>query len=104
MKAFGIFNLIAWLALILVVRAAASNDSLMCVGVLGGGALVVIDVIWLIALAIISESPGRADVTLVEYLKKARARGIDDDEIECRLLQNGWSASAIRRAREVPGS
>ena len=44
---------------------------------------------------------GTVEVTLTRYMRKARAHGMSDDEIERRLRQNEWTERQIQNARQM---
>ena len=121
MKALGIFNLCAVLGAFL--WFSFMGAPFICAVILGGPVLVVIDVIWLIVLAGARQSreqteltgrsreqaeltgqqgpQGTVEVILVRHLKKAQARGMEDGEVERRLLRSGWTDLEIQKARRI---
>lgn len=110
MKAFGIFNLcllIIWLVLFgLVVRSGGEIGCIFVVISMGFvlPALAVVDVIWLIVLAVAGRRRRQAQLTgeqqpegtLTRYMRKAQTHGISHDKVAAHLRLNGWSEAEIQ--------
>jgi len=43
-------------------------------------------------------SPTWGQKIVLNYIKKARARGLDDEQISQNLTNNGWTAGEVNRA------
>ena len=120
MKNLGLFNgcvLVIWLGLLLFVAMAHQRDGdlvFLCLSVVVGlPVLAGVNVIWLIGLAVDGRSRETAklagqkrpsstmDARLTTYLRKVKASGVDDVEIEHRLRMSGWSDEKIQWARRT---
>ena len=124
MKAFKLFHFsifVIWLGLLGFCVLAGDLSFvdvlliLLCFTVVFGlPVLVVVDVIWLIVLAVArrlrqkaqlagehDRSQGTVDVTLTDFLRKAKERGMSDEQINRRCRANGWSDAEFQQARRL---
>lgn len=104
MKAFNGFMLLLNGCVLLgwFVVFIQSQDKLgpICFAIFGGGALAVIDVIWLIIAAVtVTTRPKRHEAAIIKYLRRAEELGMSDEKTVAYLRRNGWSDSEIQDAR-----
>ncbi|NQT38375.1 MAG: hypothetical protein HQ581_12840 [Planctomycetes bacterium] len=133
MKAFAIFNSCVLLGWFVWYALAKSDMGPICFLILALPALALIDVTWLIVLAVVGRrrqqarlsgehdpAQGRTDgkkdsaakrppvgwdmPALTTYMRQAAAHGMSHDQITAQLRRNGWSDAEIQKARQIAHS